>query len=120
MQKQKSKFALKLSTGKKEIEKLRRVFETAVCERDMIQAQKDFERRKSTCETLGFVKETENMSAVEILNYYRNLYHADPSNTKRGIVANAINDALLTIKRQATEIEKLQEEFLLIFEKNGK
>lgn len=56
---------------------------------------------------LNFAKEIENMSAVEILNYYRNLYHADSSNTERGIVANAINDALSTIARQKAEIDKL-------------
>ncbi len=97
-----------INRQKAEIEKLRRVFKTAVCERDMVQAQKDFERRKSTCEMLGFAKDAENMSALEILNYYRNLYHADPSNTERGIVANAINDALTLINRQATEIEKVK------------
>lgn len=55
---------------------------------------------------LNFAKETENMSAVEILNYYRNLYRADPSNTERGIVANAINDALLTIAQIKAEAYK--------------
>lgn len=41
-----------------------------------------------------FAKATKNLSAVEILNYYRNLYYAEPQVTERGIVANAINDIL--------------------------
>lgn len=60
---------------------------------------------------LNFAKEIENMSAVEILNYYWNLYHADSSNTERGIVANAINDALSTIARQRAELEKLKSNY---------
>lgn len=39
-----------------------------------------------------FAKETLNMTAADILNYYRNLYYAEPKVTERGIVANAIND----------------------------
>ena len=39
-----------------------------------------------------FAKETLNMTAADILNYYRNLYYAEPQVTERGIVANAIND----------------------------
>ena len=31
---------------------------------------------------------------VEILNWYRNLYHAENENTERGIMARAINDIL--------------------------
>ena len=41
-----------------------------------------------------FAKVTENMTTVEILNYYRNRYYAEPQVTERGIVANAINDVL--------------------------
>ena len=32
--------------------------------------------------------------SVEILNWYRNLYHAENENTERGIMARAINDIL--------------------------
>lgn len=39
-----------------------------------------------------FAKKTRDMSAVDILNYYRNLNYAEPQVTERGIVANAIND----------------------------
>ena len=39
-----------------------------------------------------FAETTKDMTAVEILNYYRNLYYADPQVTERGIMANAIND----------------------------
>jgi predicted nucleic-acid-binding Zn-ribbon protein len=41
-----------------------------------------------------FAETTKNMTANEILNYYRNLYYAEPQVTERGIVANAINDIL--------------------------
>ena len=41
-----------------------------------------------------FAQTTKNMTATEILNYYRNLYYAEPQVTERGIVANAINDVL--------------------------
>jgi hypothetical protein len=39
-----------------------------------------------------FAEATKDMTAAEILNYYRNLYYAEPQVTERGIVANAIND----------------------------
>ena len=39
-----------------------------------------------------FAENTKDMTAGEILNYYRNLYYAEPQVTERGIVANAIND----------------------------
>jgi hypothetical protein len=39
-----------------------------------------------------FELDTEGMTAAEILNYYRNLYHAESMATERGILANAIND----------------------------
>lgn len=32
---------------------------------------------------------------IEILNWYRNLYYTEPSNTERGIMANAINDLFM-------------------------
>ena len=41
-----------------------------------------------------FAENTKNMTAVEILNYYRNIYYAEPQVTEQGIVANAINDVL--------------------------
>lgn len=40
----------------------------------------------------NFAENTKGMTAAEILNYYRNLYYAEPQTTERGIVANAIND----------------------------
>lgn len=39
-----------------------------------------------------FAEATKDMTAAEILNYYRNLYYAEPQVTERGIIANAIND----------------------------
>ena len=41
-----------------------------------------------------FAETTKDMTAAEILNYYRNLYYMEPQVTERGIVANAINDVL--------------------------
>lgn len=41
-----------------------------------------------------FAKETEGMTAEEVLNYYRNLYHTEPQSTERGIMANALNEIL--------------------------
>ena len=41
-----------------------------------------------------FAEATKDMTAAYILNYYRNLYYAEPQVTERGIVANAINDYL--------------------------
>lgn len=32
---------------------------------------------------------------LEILNWYRNLYYKEPSNTERGIMASAINDLFM-------------------------
>lgn len=57
-----------------------------------------------------FAEKTSNMSAVEILNYYRNLYYTEPQVTERGIVANAIDDVLGIINSQKEEIEQWQEE----------
>lgn len=55
-----------------------------------------------------FAEKTNDMSAIEILNYYRNLYYAEPQVTERGIVANAINDVLNTICSQKAEVERLK------------
>ena len=41
-----------------------------------------------------FAKATKGMTAEDVLNYYRNLYHAEPQSTERGIIANALNDIL--------------------------
>jgi RNA polymerase subunit RPABC4/transcription elongation factor Spt4 len=41
-----------------------------------------------------FEKAVEGMTAEEVLNYYRNLYHAEPQSTEHGVIANALNDIL--------------------------
>ena len=41
----------------------------------------------------------EQMSATEILNYYRNLYYTESMTTERRIVAEAINEVLPTVVR---------------------
>lgn len=46
----------------------------------------------------GFAETVKGMTVVEILNYYRNLYYAEPQVTERGIVANAINDYMMVVK----------------------
>ena len=50
-----------------------------------------------------FAEQTKNMTAAEILNYYRNLYYAEAQVTERGIVANAINDILPEYARQQAD-----------------
>lgn len=55
-----------------------------------------------------FAEITNDMSEIEILNYYRNLYYTEPQVTERGIVANAINDMFDLINRQKLEIERLR------------
>jgi len=35
---------------------------------------------------------------MEILNWYRNLYYKEGSNTERGIMANAINDLFMSLR----------------------
>lgn len=57
----------------------------------------------------NFAKNTIDMTAAEILNYYRNLYYAEPQVTERGIVANAINDYFNEAAPRA-EVEKIFEE----------
>lgn len=37
---------------------------------------------------------------LEILNWYRNLYYKEPSNTERGIMANAISDLFMKYRKQ--------------------
>lgn len=55
-----------------------------------------------------FAEKTSDMTAIEILNYYRNLYYAEPQITERGIIANAINEIFNLINRQKAEIERLR------------
>ena len=54
---------------------------------------------------LNFSETTKDMTASEILNYYRNLYYAEPQVTEHGIVANAINDFF---SEKIGEVEMLQ------------
>ena len=61
-----------------------------------------------------FAESTKDMTAAEILNYYRNLYYAEPQVTERGIVANAINDYLQKAAPRAEWIsveERLPEQY---------
>ena len=57
-----------------------------------------------------FAEITNDMSEIEILNYYRNLYYTEPQVTEHGIVANAINDMFDFINRQKAEIERLNKQ----------
>lgn len=56
-----------------------------------------------------FVNEARGLEADDILNYYRNLYRAESSDTERGIVAWAINKILPTYTNQAERIIRLQD-----------
>lgn len=85
----------KLTKGQK-IEKriLSQIEETAQKENEkLLLLKKIYERtvKKDECfiETAQDIKDP-----VEILNWYRNLYHAENENTERGIMARAINDIL--------------------------
>ena len=44
----------------------------------------------------NFVEEVKsnNLSAIEILNFYRNLYHTENETTEQGIIAKALNEVL--------------------------
>lgn len=55
-----------------------------------------------------FVKEVRGLEASDILNYYRNLYRAESSDTERGIVAWAINRILPTYTNQSDRINSLK------------
>lgn len=57
----------------------------------------------------NFAENTIDMTAAEILNYYRNLYYAESQVTERGIVANAINEYFKEAVPRA-EVEKIFEE----------
>ena len=39
-----------------------------------------------------------DMELLEILNWYRNLYHKEGLDTERGLMANAINDLFIKYK----------------------
>lgn len=49
-----------------------------------------------------FVEEVSkhNMDSLEILNWYRNLYYKEGSNTEKGIMARAINDLFMKYKEE--------------------
>lgn len=48
-----------------------------------------------------FVEEVKNnnMTPIEILNWYRNFYHTENDNTEQGIMVNAINDIFMRLKK---------------------
>lgn len=55
-----------------------------------------------------FVNGARGLEADDILNYYRNLYRCENSNTERGIVAEAINRILPTYTNQSDRINSLK------------
>lgn len=65
-----------------------------------------------------FAEMTKDMTANEILNYYRNLYYAEPQVTERGIVANAINDYFADVVPKS-EVEELKKAYLQYEETSG-
>ena len=46
-----------------------------------------------------FIEEVENnnMTPIEILNWYRNFYHTENNNTEQGAMVNAINDIFMRL-----------------------
>lgn len=66
-----------------------------------------------------FAEKTSDMTAIEILNYYRNLYYAEPQITERGIIANAINEIFNLINRQRAEIDNLNKQMEWLTGYNG-
>lgn len=58
----------------------------------------------------NFAEATKDMTAAETLNYYRNLYYAEPQVTERGIVANAINDYFKEVAPRAEVAMEIFEE----------
>ena len=44
------------------------------------------------------VKEKNITDPLELLNWYRNLYHAEDNHTEHGIMAGAINDLFVNYK----------------------
>ena len=58
----------------------------------------------------NFAEITKDMTAVEILNHYRNLYYAESQVTERGIVANAINDYFKEVTPRAEVAREIFEE----------
>ena len=47
---------------------------------------------------LNEIKEDDD--CFEILNWYRNLYHTEPENTERGMMARAINDLFVKLNKE--------------------
>ena len=46
------------------------------------------------------VKEHNITDPLEILNWYRNLYHCEDNHTEQGIMAYAINDLFMRYKKE--------------------
>lgn len=46
------------------------------------------------------VKEHNMTNPLEILNWYRNLYHCEDNHTEHGIMAYAINDLFMKYKKE--------------------
>ena len=46
------------------------------------------------------VKENNMTDPLDILNWYRNLYHAEGNHTEHGIMALAINDLFMKYKKE--------------------
>jgi hypothetical protein len=65
-----------------------------------------------------FAETTKDMTAVEILNYYRNLYYAEPQVTERGIVANAINDFFADVVPKS-EVERWRRNLEAVLEERA-
>lgn len=68
-----------------------------------------------------FVREAKEKNITEpseILNWYRNLYHAEDNHTEHGIVAYAIDDFFANVIPKS-EVEKIFEEIDKLYVVNG-
>lgn len=59
-----------------------------------------------------FAEMTKDMTAKEILNYYRYIYYAEPQVTERGIIANAIKDYFADVV-QKSEVEEMTDDDII-------
>lgn len=74
-----------------------------------------------------FVEEVRNhnMTPIEILNWYRNLYYKEDNDTEQCIMAKAINDIFMCFKNmygssEKSVLEMLEERYTLGESKNEK
>jgi hypothetical protein len=53
---------------------------------------------------------------IEILNWYRNLYHKEEQDTERGIMARAINGIFMQMKEMGIDLNKFDKKYKAPFD----